>query len=138
MTKKVIFIIFIATLCASLSAQKSTTYQEKIWIDSIFNVNFNKMQYAVDSSKMYDNYVDRVFVYFLSFISGIECTTIDYAGFCYFNKNKLEEWERWYEFNKNQISKETVLWGLSVLRAENLNQQQLDSLRSLRIPLKKE
>lgn len=138
MIKKLFFIILVTSLCIYGNAQKSNTCQEQAWVDSVFNVNFSRMQLAVDSSKMYDNYVDRGFVYFLSYISGIECTTIDYSGFCYFNKERLEEWRKWYESNKHQIYKEKVEWGLSVLHSENITQQQLDSLHRLKVLPKKE
>lgn len=116
----------------------SNNMNEQEWIDSIFNENFNKMLYAVDSNMMYDNYVDRLFLYLLCCMSGIECTTIDYSGFCYFDKKRLEEWKNWFKLNKHEISVEKVIWGLTFLKSDNKTQQQWDSLHMLKITPKEE
>jgi hypothetical protein len=164
MIKKLVLLVLSTMSCVCIDAQKHNTCQEQAWvdsvfkecynkkqyvfdsnkmneqswIDSIFNENFNEMQLAVDSNKMYDIYVDRVFVYLLSYMSGIECTTIDYSGFCYFDKKKLEEWENWFEINKHEISVEKVIWGLNFLRNDHKTEEGWDTLHNLRIPPKKE
>jgi hypothetical protein len=116
----------------SVSAQKDTVCVNA-WVDSLFCENFKQMEYAVENNLMYDNYVDRYFVLLLSFLSGIECSSIHYSGFCYFDKKKLEDWKAWYNSNKCKITKENVLWGLSILKSESKTQNQLDSLYKLKI-----
>jgi len=100
-------------------------------VDSICEANFLIMQKAIDSNLLYDNYVDRYFIHLISYISEIECNNIDFTGFCYFDQNKLEQWQNWYFKNREFIISDLFIRGLKIIRDEKRTHEQLDSLNMI-------
>lgn len=122
-----------SVLLLLLSAQISLLAQENksndyFWVDSVFQENFRKMDYAANSDKMFDNYVDRKFVLILISLSGIDCNTMNYSGFPAFTIDKFRTWINWYNNHKCKISKQKYIWAYSILSNPNRTDLQLDSL----------
>ena len=104
-------------------------------VDSFFNINFKRMHFTLDNFMFIrETTVDKSFVWLLSYISGIHCIGVDFAGVCIFDRKTLDEWENWYEKYRKDISTDKIRWGLKALYSDHKTDQTYDSLRRLRVP----
>ena len=101
-------------------------------VDSLFTVNFQKMTEVIEKNiALDDNTIDREFVILLTFLSGVDCKTTDYSGFCYFSENELILWKDWYDKNKYKLKWVNVERGLELIRKEVLDDQEWEELKNL-------
>lgn len=136
MYKLLFILLLVLSVNFELQCQQNSFDLEQVKIDSIFYSNFKQMKYALDSHIINDTHVDRFFVHLLTYLSGIQCSNVDFTGFCYYDYEKLQEWENWYKKNKSKITLEIVNWGLNALRRDDFSQKLVDSLKNLKIPYK--
>jgi len=104
-------------------------------VDSLFSFNFNKMYSVIrDNVAQGDNNIDRNFVYLLTFLTGIDCHTTNYSGFCYFTDIELKEWSDWYLKNKTKIEWENVQKAILILQKKTaITEEEQSFLISLKI-----
>ena len=101
-------------------------------VDSLFQSNFKRMEKTITGEKPQgDNSVDRSFVYLLTYFTGIDCKTSDYSGFCYFDKEKLNLWKKWYGENKSEIEWKVVEKALSILEKSYPSEDEFEFLENL-------
>jgi hypothetical protein len=133
--KYLIVIVFI--LSSFKSARQVTALSDTFYVDprvdSLFTLNFTKMNRAITTKRLDDSYVDRKFVILLTYLSGIQYDTSDYSGFAYFSSKTLEKWEVWYKENKHKIVWEKVNIGLFLLKKNLRSEEDFKELRSLLI-----
>jgi len=102
-------------------------------IDSIFVANFNRMDNSVKLGGLDDFSIDRVFVYVITHLSGIDYETSDYSGFPYFNSTNLKEWGKWYKLNKEKISCELYLRAYELIMKFPKTESEIEELNNLKI-----
>ena len=102
-------------------------------IDSIFVANFEKLDKSVKWRGSDDSCIDRIFVYTLAHLSGIDYETSDYSGFPYYNSTNLKDWKDWYKLNKNKISCSLYLRVYELIKKFPKTESEMEELKKLRI-----
>lgn len=101
-------------------------------ISEYFDPKFLLLKKIIKGNLVY-SIEETKFVYLLSFLSGISFNLESYSGKPLLVYKDYMVYNAWYRKNKNKIKLSEVRRGLQILDSNNINESQLEELKSLKV-----